>query len=435
MWRSARFTTGAATQGRRGCPGPEGSDRGSRVVLWRFRLRRRGLRAGARGCATGPGKRTVLLRRPWRSHCRRPARRPGVRRRRQPRPRHRPQVPDDSLSGAGDGRGQAKIVTWPLGVGCGAVADIEDQQATLARGRHNSGSQLLQRHLLARTEQDRGLVRSEHRVPTVCGHPDHVLVVLLVGGQETGPAHLVRGYDIAPNAGVWEHQCQNLGLDPREGSLATPHLNRSYRPVRQRMARADVRRPPPGPRPGSASLAGQCGFGMPSLLMCARCQIPFQLNGVSGTNRCRWPHGHGASTHAHPRHNSTQPCPVELSTRGPSSPQAGQPGRSAPSRSAFCRRTYSDSRSDGWRNGSSNHARSGLSHQLRSHHGRGFGTIRRPACFSARRCTAYSSARTSHSTRASCSSSTARASASGSASSRRGIAALSVRWWYVARSP
>lgn len=86
---------------------------------------------------------------------------------------------------------------------------------------------------------------------------------------------------------------------------------------------------------------------------------------------------------------------------------AGQPGRSAPSRIAFCRPTYSGSRSDGWRNGASYPAWFGPSRQLRSHHGRGFTTARRPARFFARRYAAYSSARTSHSTRASYSSSTA----------------------------
>ncbi len=106
-----------------------------------------------------------------------------------------------------------------------------------------------------------------------------------------------------------------------------------------------------------------------------------------------------------PRAQLAQPCSVELSIRGRSSAQAGQPGGSAPSRIAFCRRTYSDSRSHGCRIGFWCQTRSGPSHLLRSHHGRGFGTARRPVRFSARRCAAYSCARASHSTRASCSSS------------------------------
>ena len=132
-----------------------------------------------------------------------------------------------------------------------------------------------------------------------------------------------------------------------------------------------------------------------------------------------------------PRAPTAQPGPT---VPGPAQhswsliPASGQQGGSAPSRITCCHRTYPDRRSDRRRNGSSYQARSGLSHQLCSHHGRGFGTARRPACFSARSCAAYSFARASHSTRASCASSTARDSASGSASRRRRIAALSVRW-------
>ncbi|MGX1887217.1 helix-turn-helix domain-containing protein, partial [Streptomyces sp. NPDC055287] len=68
---------------------------------------------------------------------------------------------------------------------------------------------------------------------------------------------------------------------------------------------------------------------MPSSLMCARCQISFQPYGISGTSRCRCPHGQGTGAHTHPRHSSTQPCPVEFEraalegwVRSRSTPQA-----------------------------------------------------------------------------------------------------------------
>ncbi len=47
---------------------------------------------------------------------------------------NRPEVPYDSLPGAGDRPGQPVIVIGPLGVGGGAVTGVEYEQASLRRG-------------------------------------------------------------------------------------------------------------------------------------------------------------------------------------------------------------------------------------------------------------------------------------------------------------